>query len=449
MSHLPSTTAIARTLLLAGILLVVTVLAARSFFPAFAQATDPHETIAEFERDFPENSDEDVVSYNAMDPEGEMVDWRIVPFTEDGQTNADSPDSDLFELSVDGDLSFKSPPNYEMPTDSDAEGRNSYKVQIEASDPEDNTHTIIVTVKVTNVNEPGTVTFSATQPKEDTAVTATLMDADGAPFAADSPPGFRILVADLSDTAGPNGTTTWQWARCDTLNDNSTCTDIPATSTATTTVTSNTKTYTPSKGDIGKYLRVTAMYFDGADREQKSEPQFTQYVVLEKEYVNTPPVFPDHDDNPGNGSQITLNVMENDDAEIGDPVGSPVEADDPGPGPSYAQERLTYALTGGADRSLFDLNSSNGQILLGSRTNGDPTSLNFEDSNVPTQGYEVEITATDPSGLDAVTTVTIEVMDEDESPVILSGRVQITYDENTEDNLNTGDCRNVRCGRRG
>ena len=37
MSHLPSTTAIARTLLLAGILLAVTVLAARSFFPAFAQ----------------------------------------------------------------------------------------------------------------------------------------------------------------------------------------------------------------------------------------------------------------------------------------------------------------------------------------------------------------------------------------------------------------------------
>ena len=31
-----STTAIARTLLLAGILLAVTVLAARSFFPAFA-----------------------------------------------------------------------------------------------------------------------------------------------------------------------------------------------------------------------------------------------------------------------------------------------------------------------------------------------------------------------------------------------------------------------------
>ena len=29
-----------------------------------------------FERNFPENSDEIVVSYTAMDPEGEMVDWR-------------------------------------------------------------------------------------------------------------------------------------------------------------------------------------------------------------------------------------------------------------------------------------------------------------------------------------------------------------------------------------
>ena len=40
MSHLPSTTAIARTLLLAGILLAVTVLAARTFLPAFAQEAE-------------------------------------------------------------------------------------------------------------------------------------------------------------------------------------------------------------------------------------------------------------------------------------------------------------------------------------------------------------------------------------------------------------------------
>ena len=370
-----------------------------------------------------------------MDPEGEMVDWRKVPSDEE---DAGSLDSAAFDLTTHGELSFKSPPNYEMPTDSVGDGRNTYIVQIEASDPEENTHTITVTVTVTNVNEPGIIAFSATQPKEETPLTATLMDPDGAPFAENSPPGFPINVDDLSDTAGPNGTTTWQWARCDTLDDNSTCTDIAATSTATTTVTSDEKTYTPSEDDRGKFLRVTAKYYDGADREQKNAPQFTQYIVLDKEYVNIPPAFPVHDDGT-DGSQITLNVMENDDAEIGYEVGLPVQADDPGPGPNYGQEQLTYTLTGGSDVDSFDIDSSDGQILLGDDDDGNATSMDFEDSVVPSQGYVVQITATDPSGLSTTATVTIQVTDVDEAPVITQGDAAIVYDESTEGTSNTDD----------
>ena len=426
-----STTAIARTLLLAGILLAVTVLAVRSFYPAFAQATDPHETAAMLPQDFPENSDEEVVSYSAKDPEAEPVEWRIVPSTDE----AASADSGSFDLTADGELSFKSPPNYEMPTDTPDQGRNTYIVQIEASDPEENTHTITVTVTVTNVDEDGTITFSATQPKEGTALTATLMDTDGEPFAADSPPTPPIAVADLSTFAGPNGTTTWQWARCDTHDDNSTCTDIPATTTATTTVTSDTREYTPSADDRGKYLRVTAMYFDGAGAEQKSAPEFPDYVVLDKEYVNTPPMFPDHDDGVA-GSQITLNVMENDDAQIGYEVGAPVEADDPGP--NGAQERLTYELTAGDDQGLFGMDTSSGQILLGDDDNGDPTSLDFEDTTIGDgQSYVVVITATDPSGLSTTTTATIQLTGVDEAPAIESGDEEVTYNESTDNSRNT------------
>ena len=57
MSHLPLTVEIARTLLLAGILLAVTVLmAARSFFPAFAQQAMTEDTLVI--RNFPENSED-------------------------------------------------------------------------------------------------------------------------------------------------------------------------------------------------------------------------------------------------------------------------------------------------------------------------------------------------------------------------------------------------------
>ena len=69
-----STTAIARTLLLAGILLAVTVLATRSFFPAFAQE-EPD--MIKFE----ENSTDSVLVYTATDPEGEDIVWSLLDAT--------------------------------------------------------------------------------------------------------------------------------------------------------------------------------------------------------------------------------------------------------------------------------------------------------------------------------------------------------------------------------
>ena len=161
MSHLPSTTAIARTLLLAGILLAVTVLAARSFFPAFAQVMPPNTADTLVIRNFPENSTDAVATYSAMDPEGEMVDWEIVPSDEPGTA---SPDAGDFEVNAQGELTFKNAPNFEMPEDDGL--NNVYNVQVRASDPDDNTHTITGTVYVRNVNEAGTVEFGTIQPRQ-------------------------------------------------------------------------------------------------------------------------------------------------------------------------------------------------------------------------------------------------------------------------------------------
>ena len=68
MSHLLSTTVIARILLLAGILLAITLLASRSFIPVFAQETIEYE----------ENGTDPVAVFTAIDPEGEDVTWALM-----------------------------------------------------------------------------------------------------------------------------------------------------------------------------------------------------------------------------------------------------------------------------------------------------------------------------------------------------------------------------------
>ena len=176
MSHLPSTTAIARTLLLAGILLAVTMLAARSFLPAFAQE----------EIEFAENSTDAVAVYTATDQDvGDMLDWdfSLVPkFDLDGVPGND--DEDVFTI-VDGVLRFAKIPDYEAPFNSNTslslEIRNTYRVTIIVTDDgtpvSDDEETVVV--KVTNVDEPGTVSLSTLQPLEEVPFVATLSDPDG------------------------------------------------------------------------------------------------------------------------------------------------------------------------------------------------------------------------------------------------------------------------------
>ena len=178
MSHLPSTTAIARTLLLAGILLVVTVLAARSFLPAFAQELD--------EIEFNENSTSSVAVYTATDPEGEDIVWSLLDanLADDGTVLADVtdyPDHDDFSISA-GVLSFKSAPDYENPQDSNSDSeRNVYNVMVLAiaGDGEGTTAMQPVRVTVINLDEPGSLTLSTAHPKVVVVITATLTDPDG------------------------------------------------------------------------------------------------------------------------------------------------------------------------------------------------------------------------------------------------------------------------------
>ena len=136
-----------------------------------------------------------------------------------------------FEIaSPGGVLTFKDAPNFESP--GDANGDNDYEVTVKVTDSNDQTDTLDVTVTVTNMEEPGTVTLSSVQPRVGVPITATLTDPDG----------------DISDV-------TWKWQRVDA--------DIRGATSATYTPVFNATD--DAKNDVGKNLMAIATYSDGHD----------------------------------------------------------------------------------------------------------------------------------------------------------------------------------------
>ena len=121
---------------------------------------------------FPENGTGTVVDADVVDVDGDDIMWSL-DSTDDGA---------LFNISTTGgEISFKISPNFEMPTDTgDTAMNNTYVVPVRATDDGtpnlDDTHTITITV--TNVDEPGTVTVSGAL-FEGEQLTAAVTDIDG------------------------------------------------------------------------------------------------------------------------------------------------------------------------------------------------------------------------------------------------------------------------------
>ena len=110
--------------------------------------------------------------------------------------------------------------------------------------------------------------------------------------------------------------------------------------------------------------------------------------VLKKDYVNSPPVFPDQDpDMQGVQDTATRSISET--AAPGSAVGAPVAATDMG---ATRMEVLTYKLSG-TDAALFSIDRMSGQIRV-----APGKTLDYEDLNHQDHEYEVMVTATDPGG---------------------------------------------------
>ena len=160
-----------------------------------------------------ENDTDMVATYTVSGPGSDMATWTL--------EGADRGD---FRIS-NGMLTFATPPNFEMPASADMD--NEYMVTVKATSGT-NTDMRDVTVTVTNVNEPGTVTLSTMRPIVGTEVTAELTDPDG-------------MVSDV----------TWDWWRSATADGE-----------LLEIVGEIDPTYIPTAADENMYIKARALYTD-------------------------------------------------------------------------------------------------------------------------------------------------------------------------------------------
>ena len=371
--------------------------------------------------EYAENGKDAVATFTATDPEGVTpITWSVpddlvaanIEAIEDG----DDADNEHFMIDKDGMLKFNigeandgsSPgsPDFENGQGGDTENPNTYKVVVVACDvmAEDCADGVRgyhkVTVKVTNVDETGKVTWT--------------VDPDGA--GGDGPDDFNggspivqfqfgaVLTVPATsgvtdgDVSGPNKNVDerWQWYRSPSKT---------ATGTAIDAETSSS--YTVTTEDVGKYIRVEAFYNISEAAREESASRTSDYPVLGSRSNNKAPEF--------DPATITREVSE---GKKGMTVGAPVRATDD------TTNALSYSLSG-ADAARFKIDEKTGRITTAVDLDREGTSVAVEGTlgscadaaeQNPDPECTVTVTATDSAGASAEATVTINITNMDEKP---------------------------------
>ena len=246
-------------------------------------------------KDYNENDTATVGRYSAADPENSQVTW--------GLSGTDEAD---FEI-LNGTLTFKSPPDFESPADSNR--NNEYQVTVQASDGT-NTGRLIVAVIVVDVDEPGSVVPSVMEPRVNQRISVGLNEPDG--------------IQSIDE---------WKWERGDP---NSPC---GAGSNWQLIHGATGSSYTTTADDEGKCIRATVLYTD-----RKPSPQIQQFITPNP--VIAGPYFA--------SAQTSRSIPEN--TPSGRNIGSTVQAR------HSLTEALRYSL-GGQDAHLFEIDGNTGQLL--------------------------------------------------------------------------------------
>ena len=114
-------------------------------------AEEPTITTTSEPSHYRENGTGAVHTFRARDPQGRPVSWTV-----------SGADSHAFEISSGGVLTFRSPPDFESPADSN--GDNRYEISVVATDDQGLTDSMDVTVTVTNDDESADPTISTRRP---------------------------------------------------------------------------------------------------------------------------------------------------------------------------------------------------------------------------------------------------------------------------------------------
>ena len=392
-----------------------------------------------------ENSGTDVGRFVATDPEGGGVTWSL----------ATSGDHGRFEIdAANGALSFKEAPDFES---DDLGIDEAYTVTVQATEQDGGnplTGSLAVTVAVTDVNEPPTVTVNATPsvPENTTAVaTYSATDPEEVPPSWSLQGGagvFMITSAGaLAFTTAPNYEVESSYTVTVRASDGVNTTNHSVTVTVTdededeqlkfsarrpligadytaafkegmgdavtsptwvwarsmsrsgagTDITGATAaTYRPVGADRANYLRVTVSYDDG--HSAKTLQATSELPTWPDSVNNMPPVFP----NPlFAGGATGLSVDEN--ATAGTVVGLAPQATDPEIG------TLDYSLAvSGVVTPPFEINATSRQIQV-----ADGAALDHEDHD----RYSVTVTAEDEYTATKTATFDITIEDVNERPV--------------------------------
>ena len=338
------------------------------------------------------DADPTVNVYNVVDEDRRAAtdEWRL-----------EGDDKEQFQLigNVGRTLVFKNQPDYENPADAD--GDNVYKITVVTFDGDGGRGEFDVCIAVMNINELGKIT---------------LLDEDGDELV--QPRAQGPITAKLTDPDGDVTSVTWQWVKSQ-LNP-------PVSPDPRDIATAMSDTYTPTNDDTSYFLRVTAMYTDGAEEitaGSRTAVVTAAHAVLEVLDLEQPPAFPQ--------AATEVEVAENSPSTtyVGAAIVAAVDPD--GTTPTYTLEGEDEKFFALVTRMVDDDNDpatpavevNSRQIVVAQpRPNDedppdmwDKVDLDHEDDKKNT--YTVELKASD-GALDDTITVTITVTDRNEAPSV-------------------------------
>ena len=309
-----------------------------------------------------------------------VIDVGALAYDAEGNTltySLSGTDADDFNISGSGVLTFKVAPDYEVPTDSDT--NNTYVVIVTATDPSNESDTVTITVTVTDVNENPVIDEGD--------------GTDDGALAVRVVAGSNRVVTTISATDPDAGDTTLNYAVSDTTNfEISSAGELSFKADPTFSA-------TPSENTI----TVTVTVSDNTTPTALTDTVAVTITVTEP---NTSPIFTA---NGAAGTALTaltaVSIAENSAASTQVIDFSDFAYD------ANSGDTLTYALSG-TDASAFTLDTATGELTI----NAAP---NFETKS----SYSVSITVSDSvsGSTDATASLTINVTDVDENPVIDEG----------------------------